>query len=370
MELAGTKEMLEADQLPTMSLAHVVGRGIRDAARNASGPVGFLPRSIADALEAQPGNTLNPDNLDFMRGKISMTNASGAKDMYRFIRFGQGDRVARATVDSFVYAAPGERYTMLKNGVYSTVLAMAKVAPEDIADFVAHPEAHEDLGNYMEEIGLPEIKDRIMEGFANNFQAAMADGGDPGKIYGLDEFGNVIKGPVMPDGGEIAAGITSGQTGSVSLPNLVEMRRMAQAVRSTKVTRVLARADDATYNHFTQAIFKPMELMTGAYASHIALAEIIPNVLRDGVVATTKAMMARAASNMGYDATEQLDDPQAAAGWLWRLGGNRLLKDSGDAEALLKSRALVTNGGQDPSAWRPGRSPPVKPKEFSGQRTG
>jgi hypothetical protein len=353
MELAGSMEMMEQPTLPTLSLGHYLGRTLRDAARNAGGPLGYLPRSIADAFESQPGNTLSTSSMDFLHGNISMTTDRGAKDLYRFFRFGMGDRVARASVDAWLHGAPGERYTMLKNGIYSTVLAMAKLAPKDIADFVAHPEAHEDLGNYMEEIGLPEIKDRVMETFANTMQAAMSDGGDPGKIYGLDEFGNVIKGPVMPDGGEIAAGITSGQTGNVSLPNLVEMRRMAQAVRSTKVTRVLARADDGLYNHFTQAIFKPLELMSGAYASHIALAEIIPNVLRDGVVATTKGMMARAAANMGYDASEQLDDPRAAAGWLWRLGGNRLLKDSGDAEALLKSRALV-GGAKTPAGLQAG----------------
>lgn len=353
MELAGSMEMMEQPTLPTLSLAHYFGRTLRDSARNAGGPLGYLPRSIADAFESQPGNTLSTSSMDFMHGNISMTTDRGAKDLYRFFRFGMGDRVARASVDAWLHGAPGERYTMLKNGVYTTVLAMAKMAPKDIADFVAHPEAHQDLGDYMEELGLPEVKDRVMESFSNTLQNAMAEGGDPGKIYGLDEFSNVIKGPVMPDGGEIAAGITSGQTGDVTLPNLVEMRRMAQAVRSTKVTRVLARADDGLYNHFTQAIFKPLELMSGAYASHIALAEIIPNVLRDGVVATTKGMMARAASNMGYDPAEQLDDPEAAAGWLWRLGGNRLMKDSGDAEALLKSRALL-GGAKTPTGLAAG----------------
>ena len=180
----------------------------------------------------------------------------------------------------------------------------------------------------------------------------MTEGGDPGKIYGFDEMGNVIKGPKMPDGSEIAAGITSGQTGDVSLPNLVEMRRMAQAIRSTRVHRVLARADDFLNDHFTQAIFKPLELMSLSYASHISLAEIVPNVLRDGVTATVKAMQARVLANMRYDPAEQLDDPKAAAGWLWSLGGRRMTS-SDDAEALLKSRALL-GGARTPAGLMAG----------------
>ena len=333
MELAGSMEMMEQPTLPTLSLAHWFGRSLRDSARNAGGPLGYLPRSIADALESQPGNTLSTSSMDFLHGKISMTTDRGAKDMYRFLRYGMGDRVARASVDAFLHGTPGERYAILKNAMYANVLAMAKVAaPEDT-----------DLGDYMEELGLPEVKDRIMESFHNDMAAAMTEGGDPGRIYGLDEFGNVIKGPVMADGSEIAAGITSGQTGDVSLPNLVEMRRMAQAVRSTKVRRVLAHADDAFNNHFTQPVFKPLELMSGSYALHISGSEIIPNTLRDGVVATTRAMMARAATSMGYDEGEQLEDPRGLAGWLWRLGGRRLLENSDDAEALAKSDLL--NGG-------------------------
>ena len=344
MELAGSMEMMEQPTLPTLSLAHYFGRTLRDSARNAGGPLGYLPRSIADAFESMPGNTLSTSSMDFLHGKISMTSPRGAKDLYRFFRFGMGDRVARTSVDAWLHGAPGERYAILKNGMYATVLAMAKMAPpEDIADMVAHPGAYEDLGDYMTDLGLPEVKDRVMESFHNTMQAAMVEGGDPGRIYGLDEFSNVIKGPVMPDGSEIAAGITTGQTGDVSLPNLVEMRRMAQAVRSTKVRRVLASMDDIGYNHFTQPILKPLELMSGSYALHISGSEVIPNTLRDGVVATAKAMMARAAADMGYDEGEQLEDPRGLAGVLWRAGGRRLLNNSDDAEALAKSDLL--NGG-------------------------
>ena len=160
MELAGSMEMMEQPTLPTLSLAHYFGRSLRDSARNAGGPLGYLPRSIADAFESQPGNLLGTSSMDFMHGKISMTTDRGAKDLYRFFRFGMGDRVARASVDAWLHAAPGERYSMLKNGIYTTILGMAKLAPEDTADFIKNPAAHEDLGDYMTEIGQPEIKDR------------------------------------------------------------------------------------------------------------------------------------------------------------------------------------------------------------------
>ena len=331
MELAGSMEMMEAPTLPTMSLSHLVGRGLRDAARNAGGPLGYLPRSIADALESQPGNTLNPDSLDFMHAKVSLNTDDGAKDLYRFLRFGQGDRVARTVVDAFLHGTPGERYSILKNGVYSTLLAMAKVKIPDTDEYA-------DLGQYMEELGRGDVTQRVMEGFQNNLQQAMADGGDKGRIYGTDELGNVIDGPVMSDGTEIAAGIVSGQEGDVALPNLVEARRMAQAIRSTKVRRVLASADDAFYNHVTQAFYKPIALLSGAYASHIALAEAIPNTLREGMVTTTKSMYARVLGKMGYDA--DVGDVRGLAGYLYRMGGKRLIENSDDAEALMKAYAL------------------------------
>jgi hypothetical protein len=143
----------------------------------------------------------------------------------------------------------------------------------------------------------------------------------------------------MPDGSEIAAGITSNQTGDVSLPNLVEARRMAQAIKSSRVHKVLAGFDDFAYNYFTQKIWKPLELTSLSYALHIALAEIIPNVLRDGIVRTVGAMNARVLSNMGYEASD--DDPSGLAGWLWRMGGKRLVENSDQAEAGMKTYALM-----------------------------
>lgn len=332
MELAGSMEMMEQPTLPTLSLGHLFGRTLRDAARNAGGPLGYLPRTIADALESQPGNTLDPESLDFMKGKVSMTTNDGAKDLYRFVRFGQGDRVARATVDAFLHGTPGERYTILKNSVYSTLLSMAKMRDPG-------EDAYPDLGDYMQDIGRGDVTNRVMEMFANHMQAAMAEGGDPGKIYGTDELGNVIAGPVMPDGSEIAAGITSGQTGDVSLPNLVEARRMAQAIRSTRVRRVLAGTDDFVFNHYTQGIWKPLELMSLGYGFHISLSEAIPNTLRTGIFRTARTMYSRALSKMDYQDLNE-GDVRGLAGWLWRMGGQHIAQNSEDAQALTEAYLL------------------------------
>ena len=84
--------------------------------------------------------------------------------MYRMIRYGQGDRIARATVDVFLHGTPGERYTILKNSVYSTILAMAKATTPD----------YEDLGDYIRKLDHGPVKDRVMEMFSNATQAAMA----------------------------------------------------------------------------------------------------------------------------------------------------------------------------------------------------
>ena len=64
--------------------------------------------------------------MDFMHGKISLTNDGGAKDLYRFIRFGQGDRVA-SQCRRIPARDAGQRLSIIKNGVYTTILAMAKM---------------------------------------------------------------------------------------------------------------------------------------------------------------------------------------------------------------------------------------------------
>jgi hypothetical protein len=331
MELAGSMEMLEAPTLPTMSLSHLVGRGLRDSARNAGGPLGYLPRSIADALESQPGNTLNAETMDFMHGKLSLTDDGGTTDLYRWIRFGQGDRVARATVDAFLHGTPGQRLAIVKNGVYSTLLAMAKVKEPAEGQYA-------DLGDYMSELGKFDVTSRVNEMFENHLQGQMIEGGDPGRIYRTDEFGNPVRGPKMPDGTEIPAAILSNQLGDVSLPNLVEARRFAQAIKATKVRRVLAAADDAMYKHFTQAIWKPLELTSLSYAEHIAGAEFVPNTLREGLVRSVGSRYTQVLARMGYEGTT--DDPKGLAGYLWRMGGARLVNNSDDAEAVMKYYAL------------------------------
>lgn len=348
-DLAKSYEFLDANKLPTMSLTRTATGKFHELARNAGegpisnvgGPVGMIgravannpligPRRWADRLEALPGTTFDPVSMDFSGTQISLANTRGIRDIYALVRFGNSDRVAKAVGDAWVGATVAQRKVILRNAVFDTVANMAKMkVPEGVS-----------TENYLSELGKGDVVKAIKERFDNHLDASNIEGVNPERQYGIDNMGNTIQGVQLPDG-TVQAGITRNQTGDVSLPNIVEARRMAQAIRSTRTHRVLAGLDDWTYDHVTQGFFKPMVLMSGGYGFHISLAEAIPNALRHGIVATTQGLYDRALVNLGYKADKTGEgDVSGLAGLMWKVGGGHLFMNNDRAQHLAEFYAM------------------------------
>jgi GNAT superfamily N-acetyltransferase len=59
--------------------------------------------------------------------------------------------------------------------------------------------------------------------------------------------------------------------------------------------------DDFAYNAITQDFFKPLVLLSGSYAWHISLAELIPNTLRLGLLNMTRSLAHNFGDRLGID---------------------------------------------------------------------
>lgn len=332
-ELASSAEMLDAQKLPTLSLSRQSVRPLRDVARNMGSSDSFLsnhvahnvllgPRRWADRLEALPGTTLTEGN-DISGTQINPANTRGLRDIYNMVRYSGTDREARAVSDAYAYASPAQRIVIVKNATMKMLFQMAKVrVPED-----------GDMEDALTELVDGRTKKAILERLDNHLAAANIEGNIASKPYGVGVDGQIIK-PVMGPDGAVQGGITANQTGNISLPNIVEARRMAQAIRSSRASRLLANADDFLYDHVTQGFFKPLVLMSGGYGLHISLAEAIPNTLRHGLAATANGMYDRAIASLGYRADEE--EKKGFLTWLYNVAGRRAMNNSTDAQYLAQ----------------------------------
>ena len=371
-ELAGSSEMLDAQKLPTLALSRLPFRPLRDAARNAgSGPISdapvvgdfiakhvannavFGPRRWADRLEALPGATFDPATMDFSSTQINPANTRGLNDLNAMIRYSGTQREADAVVNAYAAATPAQRIVITKNATMKMLFTMAHIPVPDPAEYP-------DLGHYLGELVDGETKQKILERLDNHLAAANIDGSDPGRIYGAFDGKNIP--PVEAPDGMVQGGITKNQTGNISLPNIVEARRMAADIRQAKISKFLGGADDFLYNHVTQGFFKPLVLMSGGYGLHIALAEAIPNTLRHGLTQTAKGMMNRAVGSIGMKADADALGP--LTGFLWRMGGEKVYANSQEAQwatdVYLAQGGHKTTAGLSTSEALMGEAQPVE----------
>ncbi len=378
-DLAVSREMLDADRLPTMSLTRTATGAFHDFARNAGEsdiPVlgritnrlannkVFGIRTWADRLEQLPGKAFDPDAMDFSGKQVSLQNTRGIGNIYAMARYGNSDRVATTVTDAFAAATVAQRKIIYKNLIFDTLFHMAKQDVPGEADYLkflqegdidgAIRARGQDSERVLSEMGKGDVVKAVKERLENHLSVANTDGVAPNREYGFDGK-NSIKGVEMPDGTTAQVGITRNQVGDVSIPNIVEARRMAEAIRSTRVHRVLAGADDFLYDHITQGFFKPLVLLSGGYGFHISFAEFIPNALRAGFLGTTKSMYNRAIANLGYKFAEaDPDDVKGLAGFLWNMGGERAFRNSDDAQVLANYYVMI-DGGKTPTGMQAGQ---------------
>ena len=362
-------------KLPTLTPQHLPFRALRDAARNAGeGPISTsgIPliapiahmiaenkfvgaRTWADRLEAQGGTTLTATN-----------DLTGASDQPGRPAWGTG-HLQRGPLRLQRPCSPVHRERLCRSQPYPADHHPPQphhgswyrhVGDEDQSEkeLLENP----DLGQYLDELGKGDVRQMIDDRLRNHVAMANIDGQQVDHYYGMYK-GQNIPPTINPETGEeMQAAITENQSRDLSMPNFEEMKNMAKAIKSTKVSRTLANADGFFYDHVTQGFFKPLVLMSAGYGLHITLAELSMNVLRHGTVATLNGLYDRALANIGYKV--EIENKAGFAGWLYNMGGGKLLHNNDDAMALAQVYALmeghkVTPGSQHGSQL-PGRDQP------------
>ena len=376
-ELAASSEMLDAQKLPTLSVARMAVRPLRDVVRNLpkgseldGGVAGFAaehtfnnaiigPRRWADRLEALPGTTFDPETMDISGSQMNPANTRGLNDLYNMVRFSGTGREADAVANAYADATPAQRIAIVKNAIFGMLFRMAGVPLPDDGD----------MDNALSELVDGRTKAAIEERLDNHLSSAAIEGNQPERVYGTMIDGQNVR-PVLDDEGVAVQGaIRRNQTGNISLPNIVEARRMAQAIRSSRTSRLLAGTDDFLYDHVTQGFFKPLVLMSGGYGLHISLAEAIPNALRHGLTLTAKGVYNRAIGSLGYKADQE--ELGLLSGWLYNVAGARALRNSDDAqyatEFYLANEGYKVTTGAAAGEITQGETQPVE-RAMSGFR--
>ena len=338
---------LNAANLPSLSPLHVPFRDLRDAARDAGKGTSFFSRHImnnailgpgrwADRLEAQPGNAFDRASMDISGTQYNPANNDGLLNVMNMVRYSGTETTARAVANAIAYATPAQRIVIFRNAFMKTLFHMARIEfPEDAELELTNPA----MEKSMLELVDGQTKKAILERLENHISAAQIEGGKPEQMYGSTWRGTNIKPVLDEEGNRLQGAITPNQTGNLSIPNLVETRRMAAAIRQARTSIFLGGVDDALYEHVTQGFFKPLVLQSGGYGLHIALAEMIPNTLRHGLGPSIKAVYNRALADLGIKAAD--DNLGIITAWLYRMGGAKALENSEDARYLLQSYELM-----------------------------
>lgn len=350
-----------AKNLPSLSPLHVPFRSIRDLARDAGEGDSFFarhfannavigPRTWADRLEALPGNTFDKDAMDLTGGQYDPSTNTGDADVIKMVRYSRGITAAKAVANAMQNATEAQRIVIFRNAFLSTVFHMARY------DIPGNDLTNPEMEHAMLELVDGKTKQALVERLENHMAAVPVDGTPTGTLYGMDWKGDGIRPVVDDEGVRIQGGITPNQRGKLSIPNIVEARRMAQAIRQAKTSMFLGGVDDFFYDHVTQGLFKPLVLMSGGYALHIALAELIPNTLRHGLRASIETVRDRAFASLGWQADKagnaELD---GLTGWLYRMIGGDKIKDRQEVEWMLQSRMLA-GGDAAPEGFQAGEA--------------
>ena len=150
MELAGSMEMMEQPTLPTLSLGHYFGRdaqglgaqrrGTASATCPAPSPTPSSPSAGNIAVDLVHGLHARQDLHD------ERPRGPGSLPLFP-LRHG-GTRWPRHRIGTAARRRASAVHDAQEQDVRHRPGHAAKVGPEDMSDFIANPEAHQDLGDY------------------------------------------------------------------------------------------------------------------------------------------------------------------------------------------------------------------------------
>lgn len=285
------------DQVESMKPTEVDPNGIHPIQRAASL---VNPANMAQRLSAVP--TWWDDATKSISTKVfdpSSATDDGTRAVYRTLRYTE-DAPTAAAVASAYHNTPdlGDKVLAYRNIVLNILLAKGGLRQYTAASFQDAP----DIERYLtENFQNPGDRQKMKEGIDNAI-----GGGMFGKEawYGVDDEGHNLSRIKNKNGdAEYGAAIWKNQTGKLAMLDLAGATRAGKQLAGAR--DLFGGIDSFAYEHITQGIFKPLVLLTPSYAMHISMAEMIPNILREGGFKLAKSAVAQNYAHLGYRIGEE-----------------------------------------------------------------
>jgi len=242
-----------------------------------------LPVAYDDAAHALVQDSFNPAS------KID----DGTVGIHRMLRFTEDTPTSASTAWAYHNMADvGQKVLAYRNISLNSLFAISGMRGYMNADLTLAP----DVAGYLRDAFTnPEDRAAMKTAIDN-----AVGGGMFGKEawYGVDdEARNISLVRAEQGDAQYGAGIWKNQTGKLAFLDLGAARRAGAQMAGAR--DVIGRLDDFAYHAITQGIFKPLVLLTPSYAEHIALAEDIPNSLREGILPLVKSKIAQNIAKLG-----------------------------------------------------------------------
>jgi hypothetical protein len=305
-DIVRTHEMVYFDKLPTLSITRLPFQLAHEAMGDSTLPgmqrlyhaTSRLPESIDDVTKAWTNKEFNPAGND-----------DGTLFVGRTALFTENRTVAAAIMTEYANADVPGKIKIWRKLVWSTLANVAKMRDVSMEDFLASKSAD------------PKVQQMWGDAITR-----FIDTGKFGKdaIYGLGDGGPDSASKVLADVSKVrntetgvtsSMGITMNQTGPIAGLDMLQARRVSRILGDQKIMAKIGGLDDFAFDHLTAPIFKRWVLMSPSYALHIALAELIPNTLRLGMVNMVRSRMEISAARIGMQVSEGDASVMTAAVW-------------------------------------------------------
>lgn len=307
--IAKTRELV-TDQMPSQTFVGSSLQRLKDAASNYDGPVAenflFGPARWSRRMSKVPGFAIDSSTLKQLGNELDPTNDYSGIDLYRMVRYSQGDLTAKYALNQWLSASPAERIILAKNTYMDVIAHMAhfeRVDPDDLkagylgkiksgnlTSRVLHPAGSYEILTHQEVRSA--LKERMDEFFNREHPGV-------GGVYGMYKTGEKTPDVFDPETGRnFSAAVTEKQVGNIAVPSFTQVKRMAAGLQGAY--DISGKLDDFVYNTITAPFFKRFVLLSASYANHIALAEAVPNSLRLGLKNMVKARYYATSAKLGY----------------------------------------------------------------------
>lgn len=240
-------------------------------------------------LTAKLPETWDRELGQFTGKEFALGTDSATRGVYMGARMGgMTRRAAEAAATEFAEATPDKQLTVWRNVMVKSLL----------------------------QAGLPENGEAVSQ--MRQELVDMSGGATAGRTakFGYNPLGEDVGQIELPNGSKTAAAITLSQEGKVSFPNYNAVKNQIRDLHV--LSKHLGKFDDWVYYNYTQSIFKKMVLLSGGFATRVAMGELVPRGLADGFHNIFNAGIAANVARYEGMIPDEMTHLQKATAWVMR----------------------------------------------------